>query len=600
MSHFPRSREKRKALSEMSANVKVTVKPKGKQGRRRGAKPKNKGSARSDNSRRSNSARTRAPRPAVKVIVKENQHQRSSRSRTAMTVRSKVALKATGVNGLGQFMDPLNYEPIRLPDILSASSVGTASAVLSEVLQYSWPTTAPIPSQWPIVYDQPAAGTTNLVDNVEHRLFIVTRDPVVSAIYMNPAPYNGAVPSTYLGGVVNSVTILPWGTDPVLIVRNGPDTELDIDGMILVSGQDRYGGYTPAGTDGGRKFVWLDGTPANPCTVTFGGVVSLGGTNIGYVGKSVTLICYVHTSAGERSEIYRTSAALPARGTLFNTGNISIQVSGYFSFAVNVVGVDAIDGELVVQTPTMWYYPTAVWTMKHQVHPDLLSAGAIVENVRILGSTMLISNSTAEFFKSGTVYARQMDQEELWFADTGKPESFSTANVQLNYDGPLSKGIYAVVKPQGQGALSLVPTVVRPGPRSTTDASIQLNYRPFAFAGAVAILLCPTTPYAATNSSQANMTIHTIRGMEYTTNSQLVKIQRTALSRAEYDQILDGLSVMNQFYENPLHLRDIKSAIARAGNWLWGNRSAIGGIAAGIAARNPAMAFGSAARLSYE
>jgi hypothetical protein len=172
------------------------------------------------------------------------------------------------------------------------------------------------------------------------------------------------------------------------------------------------------------------------------------------------------------------------------------------------------------------------------------------------------------------------ENETLHLFGNETPEQFTMANPATSYDAPMDTGIYAYVKPQGIGALDL-HDVLLSGPLTGTS-SVLVNIRPFKFQGVLPILMIPSL--AASNGATAVMTYHLVRGIEFATQSQLFQVDVASIPRAELLHLLDLLAHTQQFYENPLHLRDIGRALAKAGKWAWDNKAEIGSVAKAIAA----------------
>jgi hypothetical protein len=477
---------------------------------------------------------------------------------------------------LGQYVDPLHHKPMRLPDVSSATCLGTAVSTISMVAQIAWPATAPSTSRVPIFADDFGA-TPRIVDDVNARAMVVVRDPICMGI-LQAGVWDVAVASTYQSTINFPVT------SPVRDrVSPGVSRWVEYSWFQLTAGPLRYENafLAVAVDDASVGAVWIDSSATNPSTVTYS--VSF---NV-HTAMRFTMDLVLWRDDTEFDVVSSVSQSI-ATGTNTVTQLFSLPVSGYWSLRTTFTDADDANpnSAIALITETVAVAVTTAFTFIHLVHESIMdeitatTSTPKLSQIRVLGHSVLLSNSTADMFKSGQLYARQIDGTRPWFQCLGTPEQFTMANPATSYDAPMDTGIYAYVKPQGIGALDL-HDVLLSGPLTGTS-SVLVNIRPFKFQGVLPILMIPSL--AASNGATAVMTYHLVRGIEFATQSQLFQVDVASIPRAELLHLLDLLAHTQQFYENPLHLRDIGRALAKAGKWAWDNKAEIGSVAKAIAA----------------
>jgi hypothetical protein len=475
---------------------------------------------------------------------------------------------------VGQYVDPLHHAPIRLPDVGSATCLGTAVATLSLTTTLDWSATEIDGTKCPVV-DDGNGDTLKIVDGPYNRLVVSVRDPACLGIVQEgPFPTTASV---YQGGLY----------DPEISIVSGIPMDWQLGFMSLSSGPKRYEDSFTSGvvSDGSVQVVWIDASAGATASLTY----MLSFVAGAYTNTAHATAELLRWTDDETFDVEKTALVnLTGLDSNMLFSFIEIVHSGYYSvrFVVNdsddahpCLGVHVTynSAQLTVQTQF-----TFVHVVHTAVYNELLSPATqpLIGQVRVLGNTFLATNTTAEMFKSGTVYARQIDGTLPWYLCCKSPDDFTSANVMTSYDGPMSKGLYSVVKPQGEGCMDLHD--LRLGPSYTGTNPVIVNMAPFKFQGVLPMLFCPAAPTAAAPS--ASLTIHFVRGIEFTTQSQLMNVNVSEVARVEILALLDELAHVPQFYENPLHLKAIAAALARAGKWAWANKSEIAAVAKAIAA----------------
>lgn len=257
--------------------------------------------------------------------------------------------------------------------------------------------------------------------------------------------------------------------------------------------------------------------------------------------------------------------------------SFSMTHSAYYSVHVRVLGTAAApDNVLLSLTGTLTVTLNVV--CRHLVNQSFQDGGFNLRQARTLGNTLLITNATARWSKSGSIYARQREGNEPWYRDVQSAGQFTALNPTIQYDGALEKGLYAIVKPQGENCLDIRPVTKLDYDNTPTPV---YSFLPFRNTGSVVTLMIPHIEEATEGSYvyPTQLVLHYVRGIEFTSPSQLFAVGVTNVRRIELPDLLDALGRVDQFHENPLHLADIKKALISAGQWAWKNKSPLIGIA---------------------
>lgn len=490
---------------------------------------------------------------------------KTSRRATAAQIRGTApavgSAASTLVPAVAQYLDPLNHPPVRLPDTVSAQTVGTALAALSSSVTLTWSASdSSTTANWSTL---PSGDT--ILPNRNTRSIFKLRDPVVALIATEMGPDSlAATPSVYNIFIAPTLSADTDSYGPQVAKITPTLTPLPLWGMIALTGPTRYPDFTPAGfANPSSRVIWIDASPAQPAVVTL----------------TLNNPSSVHMNL--LSQLW-TNPTLPtcANEKQFGPGtftySINLEAAGYWSFALSIDSLPVSGAVLATIVAFSVSVSTTTWC-SHYVHDSMLDAGSLFQDVRVLGDAVLTSNTTSEFFKNGMLYARQLQANQPWFVAAQTEDEYTSLNVREMYQGRLAKGLYAMVKPQGDtdaAPFALRKTNIQSGGPLNIPL---LGFYPFDVPGVVSALFVPSQP--ATADQATSMNIHFMRSIEYTTDSQLVIVDVTSVHRSQFPDILDAISACPQFFENPLHLSEIRELISKIAAWAWANRSKISSIA---------------------
>lgn len=481
------------------------------------------------------------------------------------------------VRAIGQMMDPLNYAPSRLASIQCLSGVGTAQCVETYTESLSWPST-------PLNTNFLPAGPRGRVLTTDplKRAMVLLRDPVVMGVTQRSFPEN--VPLS----IYRIVTPVLWNWLPQMTF-NCPFTCLTHDG-----GTQKYANWQPVALINGKNAFWVDAATQAQASIDIHGVVL---DAAGSVGAEVKMVLNRHISEFE-DELSDVSGSftVPAVGSTFDIGPVNITTSGYYSLQLRMTAANAgIPPTKMIsfRMTGIFLRVATVLTHVHLTHRDVIeSTGWTMKDIKVLGAGILVSNTTAEMFKSGTIYARQLMTDTVWYDGLGDVDAYTETNTRMNNGGtPMEKGLYAIGIPCSVDSLELKPAVNSidyEAGLSAPSSYTTWTYRPFCTGGGVQVLFAPVADQASVTTMNADLLTHIMRGLEFTGSSQMVLVAEPVLARMVTEMVLDELQRAPLFFENPLHFSDIRRFLSNAGSWAWRNRAMIAGVASHLLARTAA------------
>lgn len=218
-------------------------------------------------------------------------------------------------------------------------------------------------------------------------------------------------------------------------------------------------------------------------------------------------------------------------------------------------------------------YTNNTWVVSQHLVNDNLSLDSYgpkrscdVKRAQTIGTSMLISNTTAAAFKSGQVVGRVLQNEDLWFDYAGQAtRDLTEVAAQLVYTGNWENGVYSVTFPN-QLRYSDVARFERnrtfnlSNPLTTTD----LNFNGFVGANIVRIDIGKANPSAGALSAKVVLcTAYT-----FVTDSQMFRLALPDCSPDQWEKASFKLGSLQRFHDNPWHWGDISNAIKRAAGWV--------------------------------
>jgi len=188
------------------------------------------------------------------------------------------------------------------------------------------------------------------------------------------------------------------------------------------------------------------------------------------------------------------------------------------------------------------------------------STNTIEANITTIASntvpsySLLLSNTSADFYKNGRVIGVQMNPGDDWFDNIqyGKLDSVNKTKFF-----PAKTGIYAIPKPTNDLDFTDKENI------ASDSGNIQKAYVDMEDNAAyIAVALDVSASPDADPTGQA-LQLTNCTQVGYGTTDQWRPVSEPTCTTAEWDEALRCLQTMDQFYENPHHLHDILAKIGR-------------------------------------
>lgn len=487
----------------------------------------------------------------VEKIYSKEMHKHPTRRVNQYTRTLTLNMERSVRDLVYQTMDPTNADMYRLPtDGSSFQSVGTALSKNYKAfhLDFSLPF---LTSQDGILPFHGGAHVRNYISDTSYYPVVVLRDPVVSFIDVIANNDGGAVPAVQVA-IYTSKTVmaLAGGNGTYEFYGNGATTWLYFNDFEFASGHTHYGEYIVTGTMAlGGSLVWVDaGTAAAGASATLKLLFD------SVTGKSSKFIVWLYRVLNDNNRVgleYFTVTEDGATGHY--TAEVAIEECGYYQIGFTITDNCGVNfGEMALTQ-------RANCITRHHVTDAYDTAADQVEELRVLGQSILLSNVTAQVNLQGTVYAVNMVQEHPWYeylADMDK--MILSSNLGLRYQGHWDKGFYGYVKPNRPGAMELVSTYI------PIDDVRFSAFRPFRNLGSFVALVTRATSPVAGSGSPNSVTLMATRIIEFTTSSQMYAVQPVTAPVQAYEGYVNAMRDAEMFFENPLHFKDIAAFAKRA------------------------------------
>jgi len=495
---------------------------------------------------------------------------------------------------LHQTMEPFTSSLVRISLPGDMSSQGTALAKPVETSTVDWTflptvgTTSIIQTQSTISFGNVRPSLVNpvaesILGDYTWQPFVLLTDPVVGMITRRIAPKiawtlaaPGVTPTVYTmltcfpGVIVKN----PAGTPSMADFVGGPSSCQPIPlthGVFGGGPWKPYGDYFPCGDVCGSRVFWADGADSLDNTgatvnngqawkITLELQVLAGFANL--TGADWKVEIRLHSSNSSSSVIAVVDGITLTAGvsTIFNLP--AVNTSGYFS--ISFLFEDAnIFAPMVVRSVLLGL--NCVSSFHHVSLSGQQNKPGIVDSIRVNGAGLLLSNTVTEISKGGSVYALQSPGETPWWYWMLSLTNITNANTMSRTVMGWNKGLYTFVKPQSGNPLALTTAYYKPALTSRQTARYLPMFEPFSSRSYVVALCVPATVSnnAASVVYPTSQVTYTIcRAIEFTTTDQFFNVDVSRLSTSFFNDYVDALRVVPQFYENPLHLGAVGKIIS--------------------------------------
>jgi hypothetical protein len=457
-------------------------------------------------------------------------------NRVAPMVQGQASPQALAIL-MKALMDPANCDPIRMPINRSSTETALAASHLLVDLDFS----------------QGSTDTTNLAGGTQ--FIAMFRNPLRTMIisYPNASTLAFSYASTAINGVVSTSVAAPLERNLVWQPAASTGT----------AGFSPHGSYLyPAygGVAEQRQGFWIDASTNYNATVTFNVTWTSVGTSVASAIRTYQFL------NNDWVQLYETSI-VPAVGTVPATRTITSQGYYAFSYASSNSGVDSISAITVSWTSSGPSYG-------HISAPGLISNASSIDCCRINAASMLLTNTTSELNKAGTMGIRNCPKLSNWQDDLTLSAIRTLSHTVLS---PFERGAYAFLKPWDREDFNFVKF----------DASSSINYSTFPILAessfTVMITQVPLT--ASLTYAGGQMQFQYNAHLEFASSNTWFPLGICPVGGLAEMQLMDLIANETNLFENPLHIAAILSFLRKVAQ-------GVGAVAGGVAKYAPAVSRG--------
>lgn len=303
----------------------------------------------------------------------------------------------------------------------------------------------------------------------------------------------------------------------------------------------------PLGLSGSIVYAWFD--PGEKIVLVFNEAGSAAAT----IPVAFTTQVFRWIGPGEAID---NVATLSYQKGATGTNSWTVPMSGWYalSFVVSAVDTDTITALLGVSVTSQ--ASVANPNLMILVSQEPIENPDVGESIRRTAYSMLITNTSAEINKQGTIIAARLVNDGLWSGVSEMSVSHLDRAAD-KYTGPAQHGCYTYMDFE-QSNEQFFQAHMGEGTYSTSGPCFNLEL--YGYVHMIRI----TNPTAATLSNDFLVTVTAI--YEFRSDSMLFTKD---VPQLEYEALIAARRVNNStpyFYENPLHLGDIWGHIKSAFN----------------------------------
>lgn len=231
--------------------------------------------------------------------------------------------------------------------------------------------------------------------------------------------------------------------------------------------------------------------------------------------------------------------------------------AGYYAFEIAAPAVSAGAGTL---TGVLANSGGDVWGFNPI--PNVASKQVSLTGVRVGAFSFLMTNTASDLNASGTIVAAQFNNGLDWVRSIGEGFASVLSTISAtsgSYSGAAKMGCYGFAKPVNVGDLDFqLPFMADSASGAITTWDFPLvSKSPIVWTVANTAVVGGSYP-----GSSFQATLH--YGVEFTTYDPWFEKLPPVGSSAVFDEAMTALSMLPQFYENPIHWADIAAFIKKA------------------------------------
>lgn len=335
------------------------------------------------------------------------------------------------------------------------------------------------------------------------------------------------------------------------LVGGGSSTWLQPAGFVGIV-NPVHGPVLFCGEDDGIVGVWIDATPTSPFSLIQLAVAP-------NVDVNDELSFGIYRWVNGSWDFIDNTPVIPGGG---NSTAINILEPGYYAVKANFDDVDQLR-----QYSVSWSFISnqeMIW--EHRPIPDLLQNINSISAIRILGVSALYKNLASPLNMQGEITIAQVPNTLDWFwsfvATTAWPQQQfypSIFNLAQEHSHRLEMGAYCFLKPNDEDDFDYFEYITY-GNQTTSVLTIPTNG--LTFVNDAHYPLRERSDYmvfaaSATNLGAGDGFFETAVNVEYETTNKWINRSPPQVSRQAWEDGVELVGMMAQYYENPLHLSKI-------------------------------------------
>jgi len=357
----------------------------------------------------------------------------------------------------------------------------------------------------------------------------VFRDPQRAAVIYDPNPT--ALTQTYaIQGVSN---VIASETNPAFswVVQAAiPNTPIYLktpyataSSMYTPHGSTVYAGAIRGGQG---RFFWLD-----RCNV-----------NAQITGSVGTESCTLSLSKWDGDGVSEDTLFATHVLSGLTSFTIAVTVSGYYCLRLS----NSLQDQNITINSLQWTGSSAVF--QHLTVQNLSANVGSTDGIRVTAVSLMLTNEASPLNKQGKISGFQEPQGVHWFDFIGAYSTFASQQGAVTM--PIDNGLYGFLKPTQPTDFNMIEKI------DIENGIVQDSYWELESQTAFLMMYWQVTLLVGQDFYWTFC-----HGLEYQTNDTWRPIQSSDADAATYAKAVESLKIFPQFYENPLHWRQIWEGI---------------------------------------
>lgn len=415
---------------------------------------------------------------------------------------------------------PDKYPPVRVRDSYSTKPVAVAKPVQEVKINWANASTGDIPTTDMVLF---------LFRNAARHFIFYDSNPANSTATYNWIAANDATNPTRF--------ITAGGAGPSSLGVH----DIDPSHATAATPYAPHGPVLFSGEADGHHYIWVDEQGGIAVTLNVSGAA---------LDNTIAFEVFQYVD-GRRKLAYASSATGVVLPTALSTGNTLSK--GYYNITItHTAGTGVINYVTVASSNGPG--PAGVWC--HRPMNGFITNLGKVQSYAVTAASLLWRNTASYNNAQGSFGATQCGKGVGWesVAAQGGYTGIAAAYANQWNSRFAAKGEYAFLKPEDAEDFQMVQDVEQ-GTTTWSTCSFPLEERSgfLVFAASV------------TDTTGCDTTVRLAAHIQYETNDTWSDIRPPTSIRQDWENAMSALCSMEQFYENPTHIKEILASIGKYG-----------------------------------